>query len=227
MKALLLIALAALVIPVALACAPPSTNAANQPTGISVSGEGSMLVRPDLAQVTLGVQISAPLTSNAWQQVAEKMQAVVSKLKELGITDKDFQTVQVSANMEERSGAPPALLVVNLVRVKVRNLSQLGSILDVAVAAGANRIDSLFFTIDDPEALLQQARDKAMADAKAKAEQLARAAGVKLGKAIRIEESGVVPIPKGAFGLGGGADTSVSPGETEIRASVNITYAID
>ncbi len=230
MKTTLIVALATMAILVAGACAPaatPVTIAPSQPTGISVSGEGSVTVKPTLAQVTLGIQLTTPLTSTVWQQASDKMNAVVAKLRELGIEEKDIKTTRITANTFEPTNQPIRFQVGNMVTVKVRDLNKLSSVLDGAMAAGANRIENLFFTVDDPHLPLQQAREAAMADAKAKAEQLAKLAGVKVGKPLRIEEDGGrTSYPGGGMGMGGGG-TPVSPGETEVRVSVGVAYAIE
>lgn len=229
MKTLWLVLLAAMAILVAAACAPaaaPTTTTPSQPTGISVSGEGSVTVKPNLALVTLGVNLTGQDLGPTWQQAAQKMLTTTAKLKEFGIDEKDIKTTRLSVYTPELTGQA-RFRVTNLVSVKIRDLSRLSSILDGAMVAGANYVESLSFAVDNPESLLQQAREAAMADAKAKAEQLAKLAGVKVGKLLRIEEGGGrASYPGGGMGAGGDG-TPISPGGTEVRVSVSVTYAIE
>lgn len=172
----------------------------------------------------------------ATQKNNEQMAAVIARLKELGIADADIQTsgFNLYLTREPIDGKDSAQLtdmyrVHNSVHVKVRALSTLGSVLSEAVSAGANFAGGVQFTIDKPEALISQARTKAMEAAKAKAGELAALAGTTLGPALRInEDSGGVPIYTRAAldAKGAGASVPIEAGQTELTVSVTVTYSL-
>lgn len=124
--------------------------------------------------------------------------------------------------------------VTNTVTVKVRNLDELGTIIDDVAGAGGDltRIDNIDFTVDDPSPYYDEAREEAVAEAKDKAEQLARLAGVTLGKATYISEGGhMPPVPRVVSVMdfaeeGVAIETPISPGELEISLTVQVVYAI-
>jgi hypothetical protein len=118
--------------------------------------------------------------------------------------------------------------VSNQVTARVRELDRLGAILDALVSAGANSINGPSFDLADPDQLLGEARDAAVADALAKAKRYAAAAGVQLGKIIAIEEGGVFAPPRPMMRAEAmAADVPIEPGQTELSASVTITFALD
>lgn len=207
----------------------------SQATGIHVSGEGSVTTKPDLVVARLGVDITEATLKNAQAEAIGRMNAVMAALKAEGIAEKDIQTVRYYVSPERQSTSRETYETVyrvsNIVSVKVRDLSKIGDIIDAVVTAGANQVQSIGFTVEDPTALQKEARKEAMADAKAKAEQLAQLAGVTLGKAFYISEGGgAIPsssvVREMADGLGGGA-TPISGGELEVTVQVQVAYAID
>jgi len=218
----------------------PSVVFSQQNTGIWVSGEGKVTVRPDVAILNVGVEAQATTVSEAQRQAAEAMTAVYNELEKMGVAEKDIKTQNFSISpvtrWEDNKEILEGYRVSNMVTAKVRKVDDAGPIIDAAVKAGGDyiRVNGITFTVDDPTAYSQEARDKAMADAKTKAQQLANLAGVKLGKATYISESGgYIPLPydyylKGAEGAPVPAPTTpISPGETEIRLSVQVVYSID
>ena len=167
------------------------------------------------------------------------MTAVLAKIKSFGVDPKDIATISynvdpITSNAKE--GETPAITgyhVSNIVQIKIRNLDNVGKILDAAIAAGANSLNSLYFTVDDPSAYQKAARQQAVSDAMAKAKTLADAAGVKLGSIISISENVSTPITffnraaaPSAVGLGGGAPGPVETGQTEITVSVEMHFQI-
>src|SRR5438093_5820580 len=171
-------------------------------TGISVLGSGIVLAQPNTAHITLGVEVFDASLSNAQATAASRMDAVVAKLKAAGIPDTDIRTISYTINPQYDQRDPnQAVLrgyqVQNLVDVKSTNVGGLGALLDDVVSAGATRVMGIRFEASNMEDLKNQARDQAMANARSKAEQMARDAGVGLGRPISIEESdpgGVTPV---------------------------------
>ena len=205
--------------------------------GISVSGQGSVTAKPDTALLSLGVSVFADTARGARSEAADAMTTLLDSLKRNGIDEKDIKTTQFSLNPEydySRSGSPRLIgyRVTNAVSVKVRDLNRAAEVIDEAVDAVGDpiQISGISFTVDDPKPLLSQARAQAMADAKAKAEELAKLAEVTQGKPIAISETssgGTPPVFYAARALEAtGAATPIEPGQLEITVSVQVTYAI-
>lgn len=210
-------------------------------TGISVSGRGSVTVVPDIAVLTLGVEVTQPTVAAARSQAAAAMDAVRASLEANGIVGDDIKTLSFSIQPQylfRRDEQPEVTgyTVSNRVSVKVRNLDDVSDVLDDATEAGGDavRINSISFTVDDPEQYQAEARKAAVEDARQRAEELAGLAGVTLGKVRSISEGGVaIPLAERAIGGGvvqaasAGAPTPISPGETEISISVFVVYEIE
>lgn len=229
---------------VSAASASPSMAAQNVPiqpganlsSGIVVTGEGRVTVQPDTAQVTLGVEVTNPSASAAQQAAASQMDSVVSKLKQIGIADKDIRTVRYDLvpEYDYSNRSSPTLKdyrVTNLVTVTVHDISKLGPTLDAVSGAGATRIQGISFSVSDPTAATTQGRDEAMKNAKAKADQLAKAAGVSVGAPISIQETGSAAPPPVAMApsvatAGAPAQTPISPGTQEVQVNVTVVYSI-
>jgi uncharacterized protein YggE len=221
------------------ACTTPVTvNTAPQPNTIAVTGNGIAYGQPDMAAVIIGAETRDVDPAKAVDDNTAKMNAIISALKELGIEEKDIQTSNFSVNAQQdydQTGQPKGTftyVVNNSLTVTLRDLTKVGQALGKAVGAGANSINGVSFSVNDPAALEAQARDKAMADAKARAEQLAKAAGVTLGAPVSISEFTSGPIPYEAKGFaaadaaGGGAPVPVSNGQIQVNLQVNVTYLI-
>jgi len=212
-----------------------------QSTGIWVTGEGKISVAPDVAILNLGVEAQADTVAKAQGQAATAMTAVVAELDRFGVAEKDIKTQYFSIapvrNWSEKDGREILIgyRVTNTVTVKVRMIEDTGAIIDAAANAGGDyiRINNISFTVDDPSAYYEEARKLAMADAKAKAEQLADLGNVRLGKPTYISESGAyVPVVREFYGEAAmpsmaAPPTPISPGETEIRLSVQVVYSIE
>jgi uncharacterized protein YggE len=169
------------------------------------------------------------------------MDKVMASLKNGGVAAKDIQTqsfnIQKISRWDDKNQQEivTGYMVTNMVTAKIRDVNKAGTVIDAVAAAGGDltRIDSISFTIDNPAAFQEQARQKAVADAAAKARQLADAAGVKLGKPIYITESSYVPntvyrdAALKAEASSGATTTPVSAGELEVTANVQIAYAIN
>jgi uncharacterized protein YggE len=205
---------------------------------ISVNGEGTVQVTPDLARVTLGVEVRNASLADAQAEAATRLDAVLQMLKGAGIDEKDIRTTQFTiqpiTRFDEQTRRPVSegFLVSNLVHVTFRDISTLGQRLDQITQAGATNIHGIQFDVADPTAAVNQARELAVADARARAEHLASLTGVTLGRPLSVAESGgpVPPQPlrtaPAAAQPGAAPATPIEPGQTEIRLSVQIRYAI-
>ena len=212
-----------------------------QNTGIWVTGEGKVGVVPDVAILNIGVEAQADTVAEAQGQAATAMTAVVAELDRFSVAEKDIKTQYFSIAPVRRWSEKDAreiligYRVTNTVNVKVRMIEDTGAIIDAVASAGGDyiRINNISFTVDDPSAYYKEARKLAMTDAKAKAEQLADLGNVRLGKPMYISESGAsVPVVREFYGEAAmpamaAPPTPISPGETEIRLSVQVVYRIE
>jgi uncharacterized protein YggE len=229
-----LAALSACAAPVASAQAAP----AEAPHTISVTGEGIAYGAPDIAIAQIGVQSRNADPTTALGDANAKMTAVMAALKQLGVADKDIQTsafsVSVQQDVDQQTGQPKGTLtyvVDNTVKITMRDLTKVGQVLGQVVAAGANNIYGVTFSVSDRSKLEADARDKAMADAKGRAAQLAQLAGVTLDKPMSITEISNSPIPLAqvnysALGAAAARAVPVSTGQIEVDLQVNVTYII-
>ncbi len=211
-----------------------------QNTGIWVTGEGKVSVIPDVAILSLGVEAQSDTVAVAQNLASTAMAAVVAELDNYNIAKKDIKTQQFSIipirRWVEDKGQEVLIgyRVTNTVTAKVRKVENTGAIIDAVAKAGGDytRINSISFTVDDPAAYHKEARKKAMADAEAKAKQLADLADVRLTKPTYINESGgFIPVPSPilyrAEMAPAAAPPPISPGEIEIRLSVQVVYSIN
>jgi uncharacterized protein YggE len=206
-------------------------------TGIFVSGTGKVRIKPNTAYASIGVEITAGTLAEATTQANAKMNALIEKLKGLGIAEKDIQTTNYSINpitTQPRAGATTPTIsgyrVNNQVSVTIRKIEDTGKVLDAVVAAGANNIFGISFGVDDPTPYQQQARAAAIKDAQDKAAQLAKAANVSLGKVISISEGVAAPRPVFRSAVAdmavGAAAVPIETGELEIHVSVEVRFAV-
>ncbi len=220
--------------------AEAQTPAINASQVITVVGQGTARVAPDVAQVSVGVDTVADTVSDSVKESNAKMAAVLAAIKALGIADKDVQTMNYSISVEQSGGVPkpdgsltetkPRYRVSNMVTVTIRDLAKVGSVLDGVVEAGANNIWGVSFSVDDSKAAQSEARGKAMTDARARATELANLAGVKLGSIVSISEvvrGNSYPMAVAERAFGGGGDASISPGEVEISYQVQVVFYLE
>jgi uncharacterized protein YggE len=208
------------------------------PRRLVVTGTGEASARPDVAVISAGVVAQADTASAALAENTQAMNRVFEQLRAAGLPPEDLQTAQFavtplyeSRQPDPQTPQPPRIVgyqVSNQVSARVRDIDRLGATLDALVGAGANSIDGLVFDLADPKEVLGEARDAAVADALAKAKRYAAAAGVQLGAIISIEESGGYPPPRPMMRAEAmAADVPIAPGQTELSASVTITFALD
>ena len=212
------------------------SSAALLPRTITVVGEGTVAVEPDVASVQIGVETTGDSVDEASTEAGDVMDAVLAALTKLKIPSKDIQTSAFNIYVERPmmpSGEPSDSVVYhvsNSVTVTIRDLSKVGDVLEAAIDAGANNIYGVNFSVSDPDAAMVEARSKASADALARAEELAALNGVEVGELISISEvisGNAVPLASinasYALGKGGGP---VAPGELEMTAQLQVVYAI-
>lgn len=201
---------------------------------IIVTGEGEVLGKPDQARIAAAVVNQAPTADAAAQENATAMNRALSAVAALGIPPNKIQTSNYSI-LPQYSNATIAnnrnitgYQVTNELTITVDDLSKLGSISDTLVRNGANQLGSVDFTIADPKPLTERARTAAVNDAKAKAQTLATAAGVRLGPLLSIQEGPGVfrPTPFAAPRALEAASTPIAIGEQPIIVAVTLTYAI-
>jgi uncharacterized protein YggE len=218
-----------------LAVAVPAAAQDEPPRQIVVTGVGEVEAAPDRATVTAGVETQGETAAEALAANATTMTAIFAALEAADVPRADFQTSQLSldAIWEDRSGAegPPKVVgyqASNLVTVRVREIARLGVVIDAVTTAGANRMYGIGFEVAEPKPFLDDARKAAVADARARAELLAGAAGVTLGPVLTIREVGDMGGPRPMFARAEmDAAPPVSEGTVGLSARVEIVYAIE
>ena len=223
----------------AAACDVPTTaiaqTASPSARTLTVTGTGEAAAAPDMAVFSIGVETEGPSAAVALRNNSARMRAAIDKLKELGIEERDIQTsgLRVNPRYDYNTGTERPRLIgfvaANTVTAKLRDLDNAGAVLDEAVQVGANTINNLTFTFSDPQPLYDEARNDAVAQARAQAELLSGAAGVRLGPILTIQD-GYVSSPKssGMARMEAAFDQSVpiASGESVVTASVTIIYEI-
>jgi uncharacterized protein YggE len=213
---------------------PVLATEAGMPFSITVEGEGKKLVKPDIATVSVGVVSQAAAASDALSANSKAMADLFKNLESLGIAKRDMQTQNFSVSPEYKMDSGHARKISgytarNNVSVKVRNLSQVGTLLDQLVQLGANEIHGLRFSSKAESKILDDARKEAVEDARRKATIYADAAGVKLGRVLYVTEGNSYrPTPRiFAARAAGMMDSSpIAEGEEELRVSSTVVFAI-
>lgn len=194
---------------------------------LSVFGQGVVKAVPDVLQATVGVETESLNLSDALAENNTRMANVLVLLKSLGVEDRDVQTVQFYiSERRDNDGRITGFFVINSVQVTLRDLNAAGGILDQLVQAGANSISGIQLTISDASELVSQARALAVENAKAKARELANAAGMFLGNPITISESGGYESFAVARAAAAEFDKAVpiAAGESSVSIGVSIVY---
>ena len=218
--------------------AGPQTSAPVQATSVDarntliVSGVGTASGTPDVARLDVGVESRAQTAQAAADATNKKQAAIIAALKAKGIEAKDLQTTNYNLFVERSNNPNEANTVTayrasTTLRATVRQIDQVGAVLDAAVGAGANQVFGITFGLNDSEPLLAQAREKAILNARAKADAMAKTAGIKLGKILNISESfagGPVPL---ALDARASSAAPIEVGETSVRAQLSVTFAIE
>jgi uncharacterized protein YggE len=230
-----LLAAAAMAAPVA---APAQTSMVQPIAGtrLDVSASGEVTRVPDVAIISTGVVTRAASASGAIQQNAARMERVRAALRRAGIEDKDIQTSSINLNPEytyQQNKAPVlnGYSASNQVSVRFRDIAKTGEILDALVAQGANQINGPNLTIDKPEQALDEARLKAIANGRARADLYARALGMRVVRLLSVSESGgyAAPPPMPVYAMAersSDASTKIDPGEQKVSVNVAMSFEL-
>jgi len=237
-----LVALGILAIAGVAATAVVMANQQNNQDRFSVTGSGTVYAKADIANITVGLRTDVKKTAaEATKDSTEKMNAIITSIKDLGIEEKDVKTTDYSLNpvynwIDGKGQVLQGYQVSQNVSVKVRDLDKIGEVIAKTTEQGANQIGNVSFTIDDEYELKNEAREMAIEKAKEKAEMMAEQAGMKLGAVKSVYESADVayPVPMyanaklemasdQAVGLGA---PSIQTGQNEIRVEVTLVYEI-
>ncbi len=205
-------------------------------TRLDVNAVGEVSRTPDIAIISAGVATRSASASGAIQENATRMERVRAALKRAGIADRDVQTSTISLNPEYRyqDNQPPQLVgytASNQVNIRFRDIRNTGRILDALVAEGANQINGPTLTIDKPETALDEARGKAVAAGRARAELYARSLGMRVVRLLSVSESGgqFSPRPMAMMRAEAGgvaADTKIDPGEQQLQVTLAMSFEL-
>ena len=206
-------------------------------TRLDINATGEATRVPDVAVITAGVVTRSADATAALKDAADRMERMVAALKRAGVADRDIQTSNVNLNPEYRYPEnQPAQLTgytaSNQLTIRFRDIRNSGKILDALVAQGANQINGPSLIVDKPEAALDEARANAIAIGRARAEQYARALGLRVVRVVAVSESGgnyappppAPPMPMMA--AQSRAYTKIEPGEQKLQVSVSMTFEL-
>jgi uncharacterized protein YggE len=235
-KSFALLAAAALAVPAAASAQNAIAVPALGGTRLDVNATGEVTRVPDLAIISAGVQTLQSSATAAIEQNAAAMARVRAGLKRAGIDERDIQTSSLSLNPEYRyeNNQPPVLTgyrASNTVNVKFRDLKRTGAILDALVKEGANQISGPSLTIDKPETAYDEARLKAIAAGRARAELYARAMGMQVVKILSVSESGSMipgpmPVAYARAEMAADASSKIDPGTQNLQVSVSMSFEL-
>ncbi len=202
----------------------------------NVTGEGTVVAKPDIATLSVGISAQASTVKSAQDQINSAINRVSEAIKKLGVEQKDIQTqnYQINPNYDFQGSTQriTGYSASTDLSIKMRNIDLVNQVIDEATANGANQVGSISFDVDDRTKLENEARQKAVAAAKKKAQDAAGIAGFRLGKIVNYSEGfdgGPQPIPLRTIAAPGGGeklDTAVEPGSSEIRIVVTLSYEI-
>jgi uncharacterized protein len=240
MKHLSLAALAIVAASLPAAAVAQQTPAVTQTiagTRLDISATGEVTRVPDIAIISAGVVSRSTTATGALQDSADRMQRVLTALKRAGVEDRDIQTSSVNLNAEYRypENQPPQLTgytATNSVTIRFRDIRNSGKILDALVSQGANQINGPNLTIDKPEGALDEARAKAVAIGRARAELYARALGMRVVRVVSVNESGGYAVPPPApppmvmQAAESRAFTRIEPGEQKLQVNLAMTFEL-
>jgi uncharacterized protein YggE len=210
----------------------------NNPRTITVTGSGRTVLTPDIATINVGVHTENEDVSEALAENNAKALAVRDALVKLGVKPEDIQTTNFSIYPYQQYGPQGEMLgnkysVDNTVYITVRDLTKMGEVLSTMVTQGANNIYGISFDVADREKAMSEARLAAVADAKLQADELAAAAGVKVGKVMNLSISSYNPVSPmyDSYGYGGGGALAASPapisgGQLIITVDAYVTYEL-
>ncbi len=201
----------------------------------TVTGEGKVSVPPDIAVVSIGVQAQGATVKAVQDQLNKNINAVAAAIKSTGVESRDIQTSGYNINPTYNFNGGPQRITgyqaSSNLTIKVRAIDRANTVIDAATAAGATNVGGISFDVDDKTKSQNEARQKAVADAKSKAENAAHTAGFSLGKIINYSEDfGNAPRPVPMLAkvdmVGAGAPTQLETGSNEITVTVSLSYEL-
>jgi uncharacterized protein YggE len=233
-----------------LAVAGAQLSSMKHPVGqqgtITVSGDGEVTVKPDIATVTITVRESAATVAEAQEKVESKVVAAINSLANLGVDEKDRKTTTYNVNPKyeyvSAGGYATNPKIVGYeasqtVEIKIRKIDSAGDVVGALGAANITEISGPTFTVEDPDQVQEKAKELAIKEARDKAKETARALGVDLGEVIQFSEDqgGYYPmyardaVSTQAYGKGGalGPEVTLPTGENTVKSHVTITYNLD
>lgn len=218
------------------------TASGNTPREITFDGEGKVYAKPDLAIVQLGVSSEATTSESVVKDNNNKMNAITAAIKVLGVADADIQTTNYNLSpkynyTDSKGSFIDGYTLEQDIQIKIRDFDKISDVIQKATSLGANTINQLQFTIDNPDKLKAQATDIAISNAKEKAANIANTSGLKLGRLVNVYEGGGVITPTPIYstaekstGMGGGSDITapnIQTGQQEITVDMSLTYQIN
>ncbi|WP_417208068.1 SIMPL domain-containing protein [Antarctobacter sp.] len=206
---------------------------------LTVSGEGHLAVVPDMAVITLGADGRGPTAVEAMNATSDAVEAILARLTGLGVDMRDIQTTQLRVNEQTRwdnarnEDVFLGYYATNTVSVRVRDLDGISALLSAVLDDGANQLQNLSFSVQEPRPIEDEARRRAVADAMAKAKLYADAAGVTLGPVLELRDT-AEPLVRSIAGAEAmmreaavvAKDVPVAAGELEVRAEVTMVFTI-
>ena len=228
--------LGAVALPAAAQAQQASITQSIAGTRLDVSATGDVTRVPDIAIITAGVVTRSATAKSALQQAATRMDRLIAALKRAGVEDRDIQTSNINLNPEYTyaNNQPPKLngyTASNQLTIRFRDIANSGAILDALVAEGANQINGPSLTIDKPEAALDEARARAVAAGRARADLYARSLGLRVARVVSVSESGgnypsPPPMPMMMEARAQAADTKIVPGEQKLSVTLAMTFEL-
>jgi hypothetical protein len=218
----------------AVAEAQPAQVGVAASTRIDIAATGEVSRAPDVAIIGTGVVTRAATAGDALAQNAARLDRVRAALRRAGIAERDVQTSTVSLNPDYvyAEGQPPRLTgyqATNQLTVRFRDIRASGRIIDALVAEGANQINGPTLTIDKPESALDEARTRALAVGRARAELYARSLGLRVVRLVSVTEGGggvPGPVPIAAMRAERSADTAIVPGEQQLSVTLQMSFEL-
>lgn len=204
------------------------------PGTVTVSGVAKVSGAPDVAEVSAGLYSEGSDVASVQKENTRKMNAIIDSLKSSGIAERDLQTsnYSISPRFDYRDGRQnlSGYSVSQQVRIRIRNLDQIGSVLTRVAQLGANQVGGVTFTIDDPDRLTAEAREKAIKDAREKADVLAKSLGVEIVRVVNFSESGgSQPMPllyRSEAAPIAAQDVQIEAGTLDVTSNVSLTFEI-
>lgn len=205
------------------------------PRTISVNGSGQVSVVPDIAVVSVGVDVLNEDLNAAQTEATEKANAIIAAVQAAGVAENDIQTANYSIwpeykyNNDGTTGELVGYRVNHLVNIKVRAMETTGDVIAAAVDAGANAVHGISFTVSDPNVVTGEAREAAMANAREKAEDLAGLSGGSLGVVVSVSESSWAPYPVDGRSVAEDAANAppINPGETMVTVELTVVWELN